>query len=74
MIKAYVLTNCQRCEELKTFMKKNNIYFEELNVERSPRALARMTMEGMDRYPVIEIDGKLYDDDVSTLKKILSNR
>lgn len=72
MINAYVLSNCQRCEELKAYMRKNGIAYQELNVESNPRALARMTMEGIDQYPVVEIDGRLYDDDVSALKRIVS--
>ncbi|MBQ9313608.1 MAG: glutaredoxin family protein [Clostridia bacterium] len=72
MIKVYVLPNCQRCEELKMYMKKNNLVYKELNVEKNPKALAKITMEGIEQYPVIEIDGKLYSDDVSRLKKIVS--
>lgn len=72
MIKAYVLTNCQRCEELKTYMKKNNILFKELNVEKNTEALARMTMEGLDKYPVLEINGRFYSsDDVNDLKRMI---
>lgn len=72
MIKVYVLTNCQRCEELKSYMRKNNIAFKELNVEQNSKALAKMTMEGLDKYPVIEINGILYSDDVDNLKKIVA--
>lgn len=73
MIKVYVLTNCQRCEDLKIFMRKNNILHQELNVEKNPRALARMTIEGIEQYPIIEINGKLYKDNVEQLKKIVSS-
>ena len=74
MIKAYVLSNCQRCEELKRFLRKNSIAFQELNVEENPRALAKMEFNGIDMYPTIEINGILYSDEVERLKKIISDR
>lgn len=73
MIKVYILPNCQRCEELKIYMKNNGIQYQELNVENNPRALAKMTMEGIDQYPVVEINGRLYKNDVGQLKKIVSS-
>lgn len=72
MIKVYVLPNCQRCEDLKTYMRKNSIPYQELNVEKNPRALARMTVEGIDQYPIVEINGRLYKNDVSQLKKLVA--
>lgn len=71
MINVYVLPNCQRCEEFKSYMKKNNISFRELNVENNPKALAKMTMEGIDKYPAVEINGKIYNDELNQLKKIV---
>ena len=72
MIKVYVLSNCKRCEDLKMYMKKNNIQYQELNVEKNPRALAKMTAEGIEQYPIVEISGKLYKENVEQLKKIVS--
>lgn len=70
MIKVYVLSSCQRCEELKSYMKRKSIKFNEIDVEKNPRALAKMTIEGIDKYPVIEIDGRLYSGEVNDLKRM----
>lgn len=71
MIKVYILTNCQRCEEIKKYMRKNNIKFSEIDVEKNPRALAKMTIEGIDKYPVLEMNGVLYSGEVNELKRLL---
>ena len=73
MIKVYVLPNCQRCEDLRMYMRKNNIPYQELNVEKNPRALAKMTVEGIEQYPVVEINGRLYKDGVEQLKRLVSS-
>ena len=71
MIKAYVLTNCQKCEELKSYMRRKGIAFVELNVETNPKALAKMTLAKVENYPAIEINGKIYSYDVGKLKRII---
>ncbi len=72
MIKVYTLPNCPKCEDLKSYMKKNYIAYREENVEANPRALAKMTYEGINDYPVLEIDGRIYSENVNTLKSIIS--
>ena len=72
MIKTYTLPNCQICEELKAYMRKNNINFQDINVETNPKALAKMTMEGIEKYPAVEINGVIYTDELSKLKKMVS--
>ena len=49
MVKTYTLPNCPMCEELKSYMRNSHINYEEANVESDPRALARMTMEGIEQ-------------------------
>ena len=73
MIKVYVLPNCQRCEDLKNFMRKNHVAYREMNIETDPKALAKMTMAGIEQYPVVEIDNHLYFDNLSMLKEIVLN-
>lgn len=72
MIKTYTLPNCPMCEELKAYMRNSHISYVEANVESDPKALARMTVEGIDQYPAVEIDGKIYSGNVENLKKIVS--
>ena len=72
MVKTYTLPNCPMCEELKSYMRNSPINYEEANVESDPRALARMTMEGIEQYPAVEINGMIYSGDVSELKNIVS--
>ena len=72
MIKAYTLQNCPMCEELKSYMKNSHIAYEEANVETDPRALAKMTIEGIEQYPAVEINGTIYAGNVDELKNIVS--
>lgn len=71
MLRIYMMPNCKRCEELKIFLREKNIRYEELNVERNARALAKMTANGVEQYPVVEINGRLYNREVNDLKKII---
>lgn len=71
MLRVYIMPNCKRCEELKIFLKNKNIVCEELNVEKNPKALAKMVSNGIEQYPVVEINGRLYDREVNDLKKLI---
>lgn len=72
MVKTYTLPNCPMCEELKSYMRNSHIAYEEANVESDPSALAKMTFEGIEQYPAVEINGMVYSGDVSELKNIVS--
>lgn len=72
MVKVYTLSNCPMCEELKSYMNNSHISYEEANVESNPRALARMTIEGVEQYPAVELNGQIYPGNVDYLKKIVS--
>lgn len=72
MVKTYTLPNCPMCEELKSYMRNSHIAYEEANVESDPKALARMTIEGIEQYPAVEINGTVYSGDVDELKSIVS--
>lgn len=63
MIKAYVLSHCPKCEKLKKYLKQHQIPYQEYNVEKDTSALAKMTLEGLNQYPVLEINGRFYTDD-----------
>ena len=71
-VKAFTLTNCPNCDELKSYMKSSNIVYEEANVETDPSALAKMTLEGIEQYPAVEVNGMIYSGDVDKLKSIVS--
>ena len=71
MVKAYTMTNCPMCEELKAYMNSNHIVYEEANVELDFTARAKMTFNDIEQMPAIEIDGKLYSGDVDELKNIV---
>ena len=71
MIRVYVLPNCPKCEELKRYMRSKKVRFEEINIGKDSKALARMTMRGIDEFPTLEINGVLYTDTVASLKRLL---
>lgn len=72
MVKTYTLPNCPMCEELKSYMKNSHIAYEEADVETDPKALSKMTFEGINQFPAVEINGIIYSGDVSDLKNIVS--
>ena len=72
MIKIYTIPKCPLCEELRRYMKNNYINYVEANIENDPKALARMTIEGINNYPAVEINGIIYSGNVNELKRIVS--
>ena len=72
MIKTYTMPNCPMCEELKSFMMKSHITYEETNVEEDFRAYAKLTSLDIDQMPAVEINGKFYSGDIEELKNIVS--
>ena len=42
MVKAYTMTNCPMCEELKAYMRNSHIAYEEANVDTDPGARAKI--------------------------------
>jgi glutaredoxin len=71
MIKAYTMTNCPMCEELKSYMRNSHIAYEEANVDTDPGARAKMVFNDIEQMPAIEVNGKLYSGDVDELKNIV---
>jgi glutaredoxin len=71
MIKAYTMTGCPMCEELKKYMKDSNINFEEKNVDEDFTARAKLVSLDIEQMPAIEVDGSVYSEDVQNLKKRL---
>ena len=71
MIKAYTMTNCPMCEELKAYMRNSHIAYEEANVDTDPGARAIMVFNDIDQMPAVEVNGKLYSGDVDELKNIV---
>ncbi len=71
MIKAYTMTNCPMCEELKAYMKTNHIAYEEADVDTDHAARAKMVFNDIEQMPAVEVNGKLYSGDVDELKNIV---
>lgn len=71
MIKAYTMTDCPMCEELKKYMRNSNIAYEEANVDTNHTARAQMALHDIEQMPALEIDGKFYSGDVDELKNIV---
>ncbi|MBI2578847.1 MAG: thioredoxin family protein [Candidatus Aenigmarchaeota archaeon] len=59
-VKIYTTTYCPYCKMAKDFFKKNNVKYEEINVENDEKAAEEMTKKsGQMGVPVIDIDGKI---------------
>ncbi len=60
IVKVYSLKTCPHCVEVKRFLKKNNIQFEDIDLgqnERKAEEIIKRT--GQNNVPVTEVDGKL---------------
>ncbi len=59
-VKIYTTLMCVYCKMAKEFFKKNNVKYEEINVEKDPKAAEDMIEKsGQMGVPVIEIDDKI---------------
>lgn len=59
-VRVYTTTFCPWCIAAKNFLKKYNIPFQEINVEKDKKAAEEMIRKsGQTGVPVIEIDGKI---------------
>lgn len=60
MIKIYTTTHCPYCKMAKEYFAKNNVAFEDFNVEESEEAFTEMVKKsGQMGVPVIDIDGTI---------------
>lgn len=59
-VRIYTTSTCVYCKMAEEYFKKNNIKYEEINVEKDPKAAEEMIEKSGQRgVPVIEIDGKI---------------
>ena len=72
MVKIFTIPNCPMCEELKNYMKNSHIDYTETNVEEDFTARAKMVSLDIEQMPAIEMNGKIYAQDVESLKNIVT--
>lgn len=59
-VKIYTTTHCPYCVMAKEFFKKNNVAYQEINVEEDEKAAEEMVEKsGQMGVPVIDIDGTI---------------
>jgi len=59
-VKIYTTNFCPYCSLAKDWMKKHNISFEEINVQKNPdRGEEMIKKSGQTSVPVIEVNGKI---------------
>ncbi len=56
----YSKTVCPFCVYAKNYLKKNNIDFEEINIEHDEKAREFITSQGHRTVPQIYLDGELF--------------
>ena len=60
IVKIYTTSNCTYCKMAKEFFKKNNVKYEEINVEKDAKAAEEMIEKsGQMGVPVIDINGEI---------------
>jgi len=72
-VKVYSTPVCPYCETLKTFLKKNNVDFEDVDVSEDKKVLQEMKEKsGQMNVPVVEIgDEVITGFDKKKLKELL---
>ena len=59
-VRIYTTTQCPYCNMTKDFFKKNNVKYEEINVENDQKAAEEMIEKsGQMGVPVIDVDGEI---------------
>lgn len=59
-VKIYTTTTCPYCKMAKDFLKKKGVKFEELNVEKNPKAATEMVAKSHQMgVPVLDVNGKI---------------
>jgi glutaredoxin-like YruB-family protein len=60
MVKIYSTPTCVYCKTLKTYLKTNNITFEDIDISKDEKQLQKMIKDsGQMGVPVIDIDGEI---------------
>lgn len=73
MVKIFSQENCPNCDELKSYLKVNNIAFEELDVNKDFKAKAAMLMNDIESTPAVDINGSMFGGSVEELELQVSN-
>lgn len=71
MITIYTIPSCTRCDELKSFMKENNIEYQEKNAMNDFRTKAKMIAKGFNVMPVIGVADQYYNGNLNYLKTVV---
>jgi len=59
MVKVYSTPSCPYCVSLKTFLKENEIEFEEIDISQDEKAVEEIIEKtGQLGVPVLEVDGE----------------
>ena len=59
MVKVYSTPSCAYCVSLKTFLKENEIEFEEIDISQDEKAVEEIIEKtGQLGVPVLEVDGE----------------
>jgi len=59
-IAVYTIQDCPYCEELKDFLRKRGIEFEDTDVEENEDAAEEIIEKtGQEGFPVVDIDGEI---------------
>ena len=69
MFTIYTQEDCPNCMELKSFMKNNNIPYEEKNVSTDYAAKANLIMHDIESTPAIGIDSQIYGGSLDYLRQ-----
>lgn len=72
LLEIYSLPNCPNCRKIKRFCNENNIEYVEKNVDKDFKAKARIIVEGLEHFPILNIGGQFVEcDNIENMKSHL---
>jgi len=71
----YTTVWCPDCHAAKNFLNKENIEFEEINIENNPEAikLVQKVNDGKNKVPTFEVDGRYFSLSPFRKDKLIEN-
>lgn len=71
MFKLFTQENCPNCEELKTYMKQNNIEFTEADINTDYAAKAKLILADINSTPAFEYMDEIFEGSIEKLNSVL---
>lgn len=71
-LEIYSLPNCPNCRQIKKICKENNINFLDTDISKDFKSKARIIVEGLEHFPILNLGGNFVEyDNIDNMKSYL---